>query len=72
MVCYFCYYEFFLELKVDREPCKPGKRYYHTASLVDNNIYYFGGKDFSVRINELYKYNGTTGKLIGASGINYF
>jgi hypothetical protein len=57
--------------KATGKPCKPGKRYYHSATLIGDSIYYFGGKDFAVRINELYKYDimKHSGKIVNASGL---
>ncbi|KAH7824260.1 putative kelch motif family protein [Monocercomonoides exilis] len=51
-------------------PAKPSKRYYHTSTIVGNHVYVFGGKDFSVRVNELYDYNLDDGTCsqIRASG----
>lgn len=36
---------------------KPSKRYYHSATVVGNHSYIFGGKDFNVRVNDLFDYN---------------
>lgn len=38
---------------------KPTKRYYHTATSIGDQIYVFGGKNFSCRVNELYVYSFT-------------
>ncbi|KAK2952184.1 putative Tip elongation aberrant protein 1 [Blattamonas nauphoetae] len=37
-------------------PSFPSKRYTHSACLVNNHCYFFGGNDFSVRINEMWDY----------------
>ena len=36
---------------------KPGKRYGHTLTPIRHHIYVFGGKDFNIRVNELYDLN---------------
>ncbi len=33
------------------------RRYYHTANLIGNSIYLFGGMDYSFYKNDLHKYD---------------
>jgi hypothetical protein len=55
--------------KATFQPGKPSRRYYHSGTLVEDHIFYFGGKDFNVRINELVDYTipTHTAKTITAS-----
>ena len=40
------------------------KRYFHTATLVGSHLYIFGGKDFQLRVNDLYDYNMDDGTCV--------
>lgn len=42
---------------LEKKPIKPSRRYGHTATVIDNHLYIFGGKDFNVRVNDLYDIN---------------
>ena len=51
-------------------PAKPSRRSYHTATLVGSHLYIFGGKDFSLRVNDIFDYNMDDGSctLLKPSG----
>ncbi|KAH7818222.1 putative rab9 effector protein [Monocercomonoides exilis] len=51
------------------QTAKPTRRYSHTSTLFGCHQYIFGGKDFAVRINELWDYNlcdGTCTQIRGS------
>ncbi|KAK2964669.1 hypothetical protein BLNAU_586 [Blattamonas nauphoetae] len=52
-------------------PSSLERRYGHTGSIIGSHCYIFGGKDFSVRINELIDYNMETHScsLVKPSGV---